>query len=83
MPRAPGWPLPHLRRWREYRALTPRELAVKAGIASSTLSRLEKQHTNAGGVVLDKLCRALDLTRTQLIFEEPPTGAREHKRPAA
>jgi transcriptional regulator with XRE-family HTH domain len=36
-----GRQLPSLKLWREYRALTQRELAERAGVGSATIARIE------------------------------------------
>ena len=74
MPRSPGWDLPRLTAWRRFRGLTPTELAAKTGIAPSMLSRLEHGTARAGGQSLDRLSAALDITREQLLHEEPGEG---------
>ncbi len=71
MPRARGWPLPHLRAWRRHRGLGVTELSEKSGIALSLLSRIESGKSLAGVKSIDRLCAALDITREQLLHHDP------------
>lgn len=77
MTRAEGWYLPKLTEWRRYRILTPSELANKTGIPRSALSRLENVKGRAGAKTIDRLTEALNITREQLLYEDPPTKKSE------
>jgi transcriptional regulator with XRE-family HTH domain len=63
--------LPHLRGWRLHALLRRNELARKAGVSARTVERAE-----LGGKVSDvtsiKLARALGISVSQLLNEEPP-----------
>ena len=71
MARAKGWPLPLLRAWRRHRVLSLTELSAKSGIALARLSRLESGKSLAGIQSIDRLCAALDITREQLLHQDP------------
>jgi transcriptional regulator with XRE-family HTH domain len=71
MPKAAGWDVPNLEKWRRYRVLAPKELADKSGVPLSFISRLEHGRAKAGPVTLDKLAKALRITREQLVREDP------------
>ena len=71
MPRSVGWFLPYLGKWRQYRIMSPVELQKATGLSLSVLSRLEHQKGRAGTLTIDKLCKALGISRTQLLYEDP------------
>lgn len=62
--------LPYLKAWRLHRLLSQDELSKSSGVAKSTLVRLE----NGGQANLSttgKLATALNITRQQLVYEQP------------
>jgi transcriptional regulator with XRE-family HTH domain len=61
--------LPGLRRARESRLLTQRELAAKAGIAQATVVRLENQQQPAQFRTVRKLAEALGVEPRELMGE--------------
>lgn len=65
-----GIPIPYLRAWREWRALEQVELAKRAGITATTISRLEHGATARIGTVA-KLAAALGIDRENLLHSEP------------
>lgn len=67
--------LPHLRSWREWHALKQEELAAKAGVTETTISRLENGSPARIGTI-DKLATALGITRVQLIRSQPEEKSR-------
>ena len=71
MPRSTGWYLPYLGKWRQYRILSPTELQQQSGLSLSVLSRLEHQKGRAGTQTIDKLCKALNISREQLLYQDP------------
>lgn len=73
MARSRGWELPLLKEWRNYRVISPTELAEQSGLALSVISRLE-HGARASTPTIDKLCAALGITREQLLHERPPHG---------
>lgn len=74
---ADGVKIPKLKAWRNWKGLGQEELGKLAGVATATISRLEK-----GGVArpstIAKLAKALNIDREKLLHSEP-----ESKRPAA
>ncbi len=62
-----------LRVWREFRGLTRTELAQRSGLAPATIEEWEKGHRVGGADVLDRLARALDIDREDLLW--PADGA--------
>jgi transcriptional regulator with XRE-family HTH domain len=71
MPRSKGWELRYLSAWRRYRVLSVTELSEKSGIALALLSRLESGKSLAGVQSIDRLCAALNITREQLLHQDP------------
>lgn len=69
--------LPHLRAWRLHRALSQRELGELAKDADGkplhivTISRIESQRTPASWETINRLAKALRITRRQLIDSKP------------
>jgi transcriptional regulator with XRE-family HTH domain len=63
--------LPYLRAWRLKRLLSQGELAEMGHVAKSTLARLEKGDQSAILRTVGKLAKALDITREQLVREDP------------
>jgi len=55
-----------LRAWREYKGLTQKQVAKKAGISQPALVRMEQPGSNLRKDTLLKLARALDLSLEQL-----------------
>ena len=55
-----------LRAWREYKGLTQKEVAKKAGISQPALAQMEQPDANTRKDTLRKLARALDLDLEQL-----------------
>lgn len=63
----------YLRAWRRYRLMSGPELAERAGITRSAVSRLEtKEGATANVSTVAKLAKALGITREQLVREAPP-----------
>jgi DNA-binding XRE family transcriptional regulator len=56
-----------IKAWREYFKLTQAELAARAGMKQSTLTRLEKSKTGARKSTLTKLAEAMGIDVEQLI----------------
>ena len=56
-----------IRVWREYRGLTQRELAEKAGISKPYLSQIEAGKRKGSAAVLSALASALGLTLDNLV----------------
>ncbi len=54
------------RAWREYKGLTQKQVAQKAGISQPALARMEQPVANMRKETLHKLARALDLLPEQL-----------------
>ena len=75
-----GQMVPRLRAWREYKLLTPTELAAKAGVSLNTVSRLEsaKSRQRASLRMIGKLADALGIERAQLLDETPPQRRHTH-----
>jgi transcriptional regulator with XRE-family HTH domain len=69
-------PLPYLRAWRAWRALSQRELEEMSGVAKSTIIRIENGAPATTGTIA-KLSKALDLTREQLMREDPTQAKHE------
>lgn len=64
-----------VQRLREDRGLKQSELAAKAGISQSTLSRLENTEIRSGGVqIVLKVARALGVTFSELVVGTPMEG---------
>lgn len=68
--RVRGRPLPLLRRWRESKYLTQTELADKAGVTRSTVTRGERGEV-VGFPSIRKLAEALGLTPDELVYTDP------------
>jgi DNA-binding XRE family transcriptional regulator len=62
--------LPHLRAWRMHQLMTVRGLADKAGVAFSTVARIERGKPSTG-INAIKLARALGVTVRDLKEVEP------------
>ncbi len=61
------WPL--LKAWRKYLGLTQKELAERAGVSLSVVSRMERSF-NRRSETLKKLADAMGLSVEQLVDEE-------------
>ncbi len=68
--------VPRLRYWRERRALTMRELATAAGIAYTTVFRLE-HGKDAELPTVRKLAEALKVEPHELMEQAPDQGQQE------
>jgi transcriptional regulator with XRE-family HTH domain len=68
-----GFDTPHLEAWRRWRVLSQRELAVRSGLSSGYLSRLEAGCKRAAPATIGRLADALDISREQLVRHQPPT----------
>ncbi len=68
-----------MREWREQRGLSYRELAKRAGIALSTLYRVESGAASPTVAMLEKLAKALDI-RVVEFFPTEPKRTRRAKR---
>ncbi len=62
----------NLKRWREYRLMTQKELADAAELGVASVVRIENNHTEPRFSTIKKLADALDLEARQLISERPP-----------
>ncbi|MGO6758815.1 helix-turn-helix domain-containing protein [Rhizobium ruizarguesonis] len=51
-----------IRVWREFRAMTARELAEKAGISAEFLSQIEKGESDASFETIKKIATALEIS---------------------
>jgi len=60
-----------LRRWRERRDYSVRELARRAGVGYVTVVRIENGHMSPTVAMLDKLAKALGITVRDLFPVEP------------
>jgi transcriptional regulator with XRE-family HTH domain len=60
-----------LRRWRERRDYSVRELARRAGVGYVTVVRIENGHMSPTVAMLDKLAKALGITVRDLFPAEP------------
>lgn len=65
--RAPGVPLPNLKKERMRRGFTVRGLAEKAGMNVSTVNAVENGRRGAQGSTLRKLAEALAVETTELV----------------
>lgn len=63
-------PLPYLRAWRLAKLLSQDELYAKTGVAKSTINKLE-HGSQANMSTIGKLASGLDITRHQLVYEQP------------
>ncbi|MFC1991700.1 helix-turn-helix domain-containing protein [Chloroflexota bacterium] len=61
----------NLRRMRELRALSQRELAVRAKLSVTTVNRIETGQRKAMPRTVRKLAEALGVTPEQLLTEQP------------
>ena len=57
----------NLKRWRERRGLSQRELALKSGVHHVSIARMEVGQLDPQVSTLLKLCAALQITPNQLI----------------
>ncbi len=64
-----------LRRWRERRAYSVRELARRAGVGYVTVVRIENGHISPTVAMLNKLAKALGITVRDLF----PVERRPHR----
>jgi transcriptional regulator with XRE-family HTH domain len=64
--------LPFLRDWRLARYLTQDEFATLAGVAKSTIYKLEAGRNSANLGTVGRLAKALGVERSQLVREQPP-----------
>ncbi len=62
----------NLKRWREYRLMTQKELADAADLGVASVVRIENNHTEPRFSTIKKLAVALDLEARQLISQRPP-----------
>ena len=62
----------NLKRWREYRLMTQKELADAAELGVASVVRIENNHTEPRFSTIKKLANALDLEARRLISERPP-----------
>lgn len=60
-----------LRRIRELRALSQRELAAEAGLNTATINRIETGRHKARPSTIRKLARALKVEPAELLSEQP------------
>ncbi len=70
MPAKKGLTIPYLLAWRQWRALGQEELAAKAGVTLTTISRLENGQS-ARMSTIGKLADALGITREELLRTQP------------
>ncbi len=70
--------LPHLREWRARRVLTQRELAERSGVDRIAILHLEAGKTQAIPATIEKLAKALGVSRETLVREAPPGEPTEH-----
>lgn len=70
MPASKGIPVPYLRAWREWRAFEQEELAGRARVTSTTISRLE-HGASARIATIARLAHALGIDRETLLREAP------------
>jgi transcriptional regulator with XRE-family HTH domain len=67
-----GRQLPSLKAWREYHALTQRELAAEAGVGAATIARLETGSATYPSTIR-KLARALKVKPEDLLDKPSST----------
>ena len=60
-----------IRRLRELRALSQRELAARAGLSVTTVNRIETRQRKPMPRTIRKLAEALDVTPEELLAEQP------------
>jgi transcriptional regulator with XRE-family HTH domain len=63
--------LQYLRDWRIKKLLTRVELGAKSGVNEWTIAKLERGETSARISTIGKLADALEITREQLVNENP------------
>ncbi len=68
--RVRGRPLPLLRRWRESKYLTQTELAERAGVTRSTVTRGESGLV-VGFPSIRHLAEALEISPDELVYSDP------------
>jgi transcriptional regulator with XRE-family HTH domain len=61
----------NVRRLRELRALSQRDLAAKAGLSVTTVNRIESRRHKATHKTVRKLAEALGVTPEELLTEQP------------
>jgi transcriptional regulator with XRE-family HTH domain len=61
----------NLRRFRELRALSQRELAARARLSVTTVNRIETMQRRPMPRTIRKLAEALDVTPEELLAEQP------------
>jgi len=61
----------NLRRFRELRALSQRELAARARLSVTTVNRIETMQRRPMPRTVRKLAEALDVTPEELLAEQP------------
>jgi transcriptional regulator with XRE-family HTH domain len=61
----------YLREWRKFRDLSQEELAARAGVKHSTVSRLENGITGWVQDTMEALADALDCSVSELLFMDP------------
>jgi len=66
-----GISLPYLAAWRHAAFLTQRDLAKLSGVSQSSITQLETGEHTARVATIDKLARALGITREHLVNEDP------------
>lgn len=66
-----GRELPYLLAWREHKLMSGAELARKAGIGRSTITRAEKGDEVVSWANIRKLASALEISPEQLLNEDP------------
>jgi len=71
---------PKVRKWRERRKLTYRELAGRAGIALSTLYRIESGTASPTVAMLEKLAKALGISIRNLFPDERKSRTTKRRR---
>jgi transcriptional regulator with XRE-family HTH domain len=67
-----------LRRWREQRGYSVRELAKRAGVGFVTVSRIENGHISPTVTMLEKLAKALGIS-PRLFFPEDRKARRTRR----
>jgi transcriptional regulator with XRE-family HTH domain len=77
-----GIVVPGLATVRKRAGLSQKELAARAGVTRQTISRIE-QGGHAYYDTLDKLAKALRVSRKRLLEEEPSQRARQEQREEA
>ncbi|MBA7611828.1 hypothetical protein ES703_19059 [subsurface metagenome] len=62
----------NVKRYREFKGLKQKELAVKVGLTSDTISKIETaKQENIGSKYLTAICRELDISMEELFMEDP------------